>query len=236
MSTEKKEYTLKELIAETAENQQENDFFELEKPALLEINLKGQKIMAKAGSMVAYLGNIDFKREGLLSKGLGGLIKKAISGEGTSLMHAAGTGKLYLADEGKKVKIIKLQNESIFVNGNDVLALEDSIQNEIKMLKSIAGMISGGLFQVKLSGSGYIAITTHGEPILLRVHANQPVYTDPHATVAWSENLSPNIKTNLTFGSFIGRGSGESLQLEFFGEGWVLVQPYEEVKYAQKSH
>jgi len=232
---EKREYTLNELIQESAENPNENDFFELEKPAMLEVNLKNQKIMAKAGSMVAYIGNVDFKREGLLSKGLGGLLKKAISGEGTSLMHAAGTGKLYLADEGKKVKIIKLQNESIFVNGNDVLALEDTIKNEIKMLKSVAGMMSGGLFQVKLSGSGYIAITTHGEPILLRVSANQPVYTDPNATVAWSENLSPNIKTNLTFGSFIGRGSGESFQLEFFGEGWVLVQPYEEVKYAQKS-
>jgi len=230
----KKEYTLKELIHESAEDPNENDFFELEKPALLEVNLRNQKIMAKAGSMVAYIGNVDFKREGLLSKGLGGLLKKAISGEGTSLMHAAGTGKLYLADEGKKVKIIKLQNESIFVNGNDVLALEDTIKNEIKMLKSVAGMMSGGLFQVKLSGSGYIAITTHGEPILLKVSANQPVYTDPNATVAWSENLSPNIKTNLTFGSFIGRGSGESFQLEFFGEGWVLVQPYEEVKYVQK--
>jgi len=232
---EKKEYTLNELIRESAEDPNENDFFELEKPAMLEVNLKNQKILAKAGSMVAYIGNVDFKREGLLSKGLGGLLKKAISGEGTSLMHAAGTGKLYLADEGKKVKIIKLQNESIFVNGNDVLALEESIKNEIKMLKSVAGMMSGGLFQVKLSGSGYIAITTHGEPILLRVSANQPVYTDPNTTVAWSENLSPNIKTNLTFGSFIGRGSGESFQLEFFGEGWVLVQPYEEVKYAQKS-
>ena len=232
---DKREYTLAELIQETTENPNENDFFELEKPSLLEINMKSQKILAKAGSMVAYTGAIDFKREGMLSKGLGGLLKKAISGEGATLMHATGTGKLYLADEGKKVKIIKLQNESIFVNGNDVLALEDTISNEIKMLKSVAGMLSGGLFQVKLSGTGYIAITTHGEPILLKVSANQPVYTDPNATVAWSENLTPNIKTNITFGSFIGRGSGESFQLEFLGEGWVLVQPYEEVKYEQKS-
>jgi uncharacterized protein (AIM24 family) len=191
--------------------------------------------MAKAGSMVSYIGNIDFKRESMLSKGLGGLLKKAISGEGASLMYATGSGKLYLADEGKKVKIIKLQDEAIFVNGNDVLALEESVRNEIKMLKSVAGMVSGGLFQVKLSGSGYIAITTHGEPILLRVSTGQPVFTDPNATVAWSENLSPKIKTNLTIGSFLGRGSGESFQLEFTGEGWVLVQPYEEVKYAEKS-
>lgn len=232
---EKREYTLDELIKESAENPAENDFFELEKPAMLEINLKNQKILAKAGSMVSYIGQIDFKREGMFSKGLGAMLKKAISGEGASLMFASGTGKLYLADEGKKVKIIKLQNESIFVNGNDVLALEDGINNEIKMLKSVAGMVSGGLFQVRLSGSGYIAITTHGEPILLRVTPGQPVYTDPHATVAWSENLSPAIKTNLTFGSFIGRGSGESFQLEFMGTGWVLVQPYEEVKYAAKK-
>jgi uncharacterized protein (AIM24 family) len=232
---DKKEYTLAELIQETTENSNENDFFELEKPSMLEINMKNQKILAKAGSMVAYTGAINFKREGMLNKGLGGLLKKAISGEGTSLMHATGSGKLYLADEGKKVKIIKLQNEAIFVNGNDVLALEDTISNDIKMLKSIAGMMSGGLFQVKLSGTGYIAITTHGEPLLLKVNANQPVYTDPNATVAWSANLAPNIKTNITFGSFIGRGSGESFQLEFVGEGWVLVQPYEEVKYAQKS-
>jgi len=232
---EKREYTLTEFINESAENPSENDFFELEKPAMLEINMRNQKILAKAGSMVAYVGNIDFKREGMLSKGLGGLLKKAISGEGTSLMFASGSGKLYLADEGKKVKIIKLQNEAIFVNGNDVLALEDGISNDIKMLKSVAGMMSGGLFQVRLSGSGYIAITTHGEPILLKVTPNQPVFTDPNATVAWSEHLSPKIKTNITFGSFIGRGSGESFQLEFAGEGWVLVQPYEEVKYVQKS-
>lgn len=103
---EKREYTLKEFILEAAEDPNENDFFELEKPALLEINLRNQKILAKTGSMVAYIGNIDFKREGMLSKGIGGLLKKAISGEGTSLMYASGSGKLYLADEGKKVKII----------------------------------------------------------------------------------------------------------------------------------
>ncbi|MBE9598796.1 AIM24 family protein [Pedobacter sp. MC2016-24] len=231
----KREYTLNEFIQEAAEDPNENDFFELEKPAMLEVNMRNQKIMAKAGSMVSYIGNIDFKREGMLSKGIGGLLKKAISGEGMSLMYATGSGKLYLADEGKKVKIIKLQNESIFVNGNDVLAMEESITNEIKMLKSVAGMMSGGLFQVRLSGSGYIAITTHGEPILLKVTPGQPVFTDPNATVAWSEHLTPQIKTNLTFGSFIGRGSGESFQLEFAGQGWVLVQPYEEVKYAPKS-
>lgn len=229
-----KEYTLAKLIEEVAENPNENDFFELEKPQLLEVNLNDQKIYTKAGAMVAYTGAIDYKREGMMDQGLGNLFKKALTGEGAKLMIASGTGKLYLADEGKKVKVILLQNEAIFVNGNDVLAFEKNIKNDIKMLKSVAGMLSGGLFQVKLSGSGYIAITTHGDPLLLKVSANKPVYTDPNATVAWSENLSPNIKTNFSIGNLIGRSSGESFQLEFKGEGWVLVQPYEEIKYKQK--
>lgn len=228
------EYTLAKLIEEVSENPNENDFFELEKPQLLEVNLNNQKIYTKAGAMVAYTGNINYKREGMLDQGLGNLLKKAITGEGAKLMIADGTGKLYLADEGKKVKVIKLNNEAVFVNGNDVLAFEQSIKNDIKMLKSVAGMMSGGLFQVKLSGTGYIAITTHGDPLLLKVSAGHNVYTDPNATVAWSENLSPNIKTNLSFGNLLGRGSGESFQLEFKGEGWVLVQPYEEIKYQQK--
>ena len=228
------EYTLAKLIEEVSENPNENDFFELEKPQLLEVNLNNQKIYTKAGAMVAYTGNINYKREGMLDQGLGNLLKKAITGEGAKLMIADGTGKLYLADEGKKVKVIKLNNEAVFVNGNDVLAFEQSIKNDIKMLKSVAGMMSGGLFQVKLSGTGYIAITTHGDPLLLKVSAGQNVYTDPNATVAWSENLSPNIKTNLSFGNLLGRSSGESFQLEFKGEGWVLVQPYEEIKYKQK--
>jgi hypothetical protein len=38
-----KEYTLNELIKESAENPAENDFFELEKPAMLEIKKSWQK-------------------------------------------------------------------------------------------------------------------------------------------------------------------------------------------------
>ena len=228
-------YTLAKLIADTAENPNENDFFELEKPQLLEVNLNNQKIFTKAGAMVAYTGNIKYEREGMLSGGLGNLLKKAVSGEGSKLMIAQGSGKLYLADEGKKVKVIQLNNEAIYVNGNDVLAFEAVIKNDIKMLKSVAGMLTGGLFQVRLSGSGLIAITTHGDPLLLKVTPNNPVFTDPNATVAWSEHLTPKIKTNITLKDFIGRGSGESFQLEFAGEGWVLVQPFEEIKYDRKG-
>jgi uncharacterized protein (AIM24 family) len=79
-----------------------------------------------------------------------------------------------------------------------------------------------------------VAITTHYNPLALQVRSGQPVYTDPNATVAWAGTLNPGIRTDLSFKTFLGRGSGESFQLEFKGEGWVLLQPYEEV-YFQSS-
>lgn len=222
-------FSIEAFVNETKENPQEKDYFELEKPELLEINLSNQAVWTKAGSMVGYVGNINFERQGMLSGGLGNLLKKAISGEGTKLMKAEGTGRLYVADNGKKVRILHLENESISVNGNDILAHDQSIKSDIKMLKSIAGVMAGGLFQVKLSGTGHIAITTHGHPLTLLVTPENPVFTDPNATVAWSGNLSPELKTNMSLKSLIGRGSGEEFQMKFSGNGWVLIQPYEEV-------
>ena len=60
-------------------------------------------------------------------------------------------------------------------------------------------------------------------------------YTDPNATIAWSSSLQPQIKTDISLKTFFGRGSGESFQLAFQGQGWVVLQPYEEIYYAQTS-
>lgn len=221
-------YSIQSFIHETTQSETDHEFFQLEKSYLLEININNQKVMIKKGAMVAYDGNISFKREGMLSKGIGNMLKKSISGEGTTMMESTGTGRIYVADFAKKVRILYLENETIVVNGNDVLAHEASIKSDIKMMKSVAGVMGGGLFQVMLSGTGYIALTTFGDPLTLLVKPGHPIYTDPNATVAWSGNLNPQIKTDISLKTLIGRGSGESFQLMFQGEGWVIVQPFEE--------
>lgn len=227
-------YSLDEFLSQTEQEDKGEGLFELETPHLLEVNLNGQ-IWAKAGSMVAYHGKIKFEREGILEQGLGSMFKKEISGEGASLMKANGQGTLYLADDGKKIIILHLQNESIYVNGNDLLALETTIKHDIKLMKRVSGMLAGGLFNIRCSGTGLIAITSHYEPLTLRVTPGKPIITDPNATVAWSGNLQPEFQTDVSFKTFIGRGSGESIQMRFQGDGFVIVQPYEEV-YFQESH
>jgi uncharacterized protein (AIM24 family) len=54
------------------------------------------------------------------------------------------------------------------------------------------------------------------------------VFTDPNATVAWSGGLTPTFKADVGLKTFFGRGSGESFQMRFDGDGFVVVQPYEE--------
>ena len=82
-----------------------------------------------------------------MEHGFGKLFKKAFTGEGASLMKATGSGKLYVADQGKKISILHLNGESICVNGNDLLAFEPSIQWDIKMMRRIAGLLAGGIVQ-----------------------------------------------------------------------------------------
>jgi uncharacterized protein (AIM24 family) len=221
-------YTLAEFIDRTKNKDHGEGLFELENPRFLEVNLDGE-IWMKMGAMVAYNGQVKFTREALLSQGLGNLLKKAVSGEGTKLTKAEGVGAVYLADAGKKIIILRLDNEAIVVNGNDVLAFEPQIKCDIKMMKKMISMVAGGLFNVRLEGSGLVAITTHYDPITLHVSPDNPVITDPNATVAWSGNLEPTFRKDVSFKTFLGRGSGESIQMEFKGEGFVVVQPFEEV-------
>jgi uncharacterized protein (AIM24 family) len=232
--------TLAQFVADHAEKTQNQGVFELESDRVLEVNLGAaaggagapSQIWMKAGAMIAYTGSIKFTREGLLDQGLGNLLKKAVSGEGATLSKAEGQGKLYIADAGKRITVLHLANESIFVNGNDLLALEPTLSKDITMLRKLSAIASGGLFNVKVSGTGLVAFATHGKPLVLCVSPGRPVFTDPQATVVWSGNMSPEFKTDVSLKTFLGRGSGESFQMMFqvaSGEGFVVVQPYEEV-------
>lgn len=197
--------------------------FELEHSKLLDIDLDGA-VLAKAGSMIAYTGDISFERKS--AGGLKGLLKRSVTSEDSVLMEAEGSGHLYLADQGKEIQLLELEDDdALSVNGNDILAFEDTVGWDIKMMKSIGGTSAGGLFNVHLDGPGHVAITTHGEPLVV----SPPVNTDPDATVAWSATISPEVTTDTNIKTFLGRSSGETYQLKFSEEeGFVVVQPFEE--------
>lgn len=217
-------YSLDEFVKRTGQRNQGQTVFELERDRLLGINLDG-RVWFKRGSMVSCLGDITFTRAGILEHGIGKFIKKALTGEGVSLTSVEGKGKIYLADAGKQISILKLNNEAIFVNGNDLLAFEEAISWDIKMMRKVSGMLARGLFNIKLEGTGMIAITTHYEPLTLKVTPTMPIITDPNATVAWSSSLAPEMKGDVAFKTFMGRHGRAANQMKFVGSGFVVVQP-----------
>jgi uncharacterized protein (AIM24 family) len=226
--------TVAEFLEQSAQQDRGHGFFELESPRLLEVNLDGGShgtVWTKMGGMVAYRGDVKFTRQGVMEEGIGTFLKRQFTGEGAKLTKAEGTGKVYLADKGKKLTLLQLQGEAVVVNGEDLIAFEPGLDYKITMMKKIAAIASGGLFNVRVEGTGLLAVGTHYDPLTLRVRPGEPVFTDPNATVAWSGNLTPAFKTDVSFKTFIGRGSGESFQMQFdasAGDGWVVIQPFEE--------
>ncbi len=231
MSDEQR-YSIDAFVEATRDKDLNQGLFELESKRMLDINLEGE-VWIKMGAMVAYTGDVKFVRETILGQGIGNLLKKAVSGEGARLTKATGSGSVFCADSGKQITILYLNNESIFVNGNDLLAFEVGLKHDIKMMKKLTAMAAGGLFNIRLEGTGMVAITSHYDPLTLPVVPGETVTTDPNATVAWSGNLTPELKTDIQLKTLVGRGSGESVQMKFNGNGFVVVQPYEEVYFQQ---
>ena len=200
------------------------DAFSLQNNKLLKVRLEAVTIQAKLGSMVAYQGDVSFEHAG--SGGVGRLIKRAATGEGTSLMKITGTGEVFLADEAQDVHLVYLEGDRLTVNGRNVLAFDAGIDWDIERMTGAAGMMGAGLFNVALHGTGWVAVMSDGPPVLLDV-ASAPTFADAQAAIAWSSGVTTALKTDFKMKNLIGRGSGETLQMAFTGEGWVLVQPSE---------
>jgi len=204
--------------------------FTLQNSSLLKVRLENDAIQAKLGSMVAYQGEVRFEHKG---GGLGRFFKKALSGEGVKLMSAAGDGDLFLAQDARKIMIIDLRNERMTVNGDSILAFEGDVDWDIRRVEG-AGRLAAGLFNVVLEGTGKVAVTSHGEPVLL--DTNTPTFADPESAIAWSGSVRTSVRSDISFKTFMGRGSGETFQVAFEGPGWVLIQPSEGPTLPEHTH
>ncbi|MEU5979346.1 AIM24 family protein [Streptomyces sp. NPDC047315] len=199
-------------------------------PGMVQQNAKSIKYVvngemyARQGSMVAYRGNLQFERKG---QGLGGMLKRAVTGEGLALMTVSGQGEVWFAHEAANCFIVEVeQGDALTINGRNVLCFDPTLSYEIKTVKGV-GAAGGGLFNSVFSGYGKLAVICEGSPIVIPVSAQQPVYVDTDAVVGWSASLQTSLHRSQSVGSMIRGGSGEAVQLVLSGEGFVIVRPSE---------
>jgi uncharacterized protein (AIM24 family) len=198
--------------------------FRLQNSKLLKVELADVTIQAKLGSMVAYQGDVQFEHAG--SGGMSRMIKKAVTSEGMDLMKISGSGEVFLADMAQEIQLLKLEDDRITANGANVLAFEAGIDWDIKRVEGASSALAGGLYNMELSGTGWVALVSDGPPVLIEVDGEQ-TFADPQAAITWSSGLTTSIKTDMKLKTFIGRGSGETIQMSFSGSGWLLIQPSE---------
>lgn len=205
---------------------QENEVpggFGLQNERMLKVALQGD-VMARQGSAVAWQGNVEFAFQGAGAKRM---VKKMVTGEDLQLMKVSGQGDVFFADFAAEVHILSLENDSITVNGANVLAFSSSLSWDLRRVKGMGCVAGQGLFNIVLEGTGSVALTSIGTPVVLDPQT-QPTWCDPAAAVAWSTSLAPSVKrTDSVMKSMIGRGSGELFSLGFSGPGFVIVQPSE---------
>ena len=210
-------------LGEFQETQSEQPFA-LQNSKLLKVSLDQVTIQAQAGSMVAYQGDVAFEHAG--SGGLSRMMKKAVTGEGTKLMRMSGTGEVFLAHTAQEIHLLYLENDAITVNGENLLAFDAGIDWDIRRVEGVSGFMGGGLFNMALTGTGWVAVVSDGPPVLLNT-GEAPTFADTQAAITWASSVKTGIKTDIKLKNLIGRGSGESVQMSFSGPGWVLVQPSE---------
>jgi len=198
--------------------------FTLQNAKLLKVSLRDVTIQAKLGAMVAYQGDVKFEHAG--QGGMSRMLKKAVTGEGQSLMKISGSGEVFLAETAQEIHVITLENDKVTVNGANLLAFDAGIDWSIERMQGVSGIMGGGLYNTALSGTGAVAILSDGPPVRLDV-GSAPTFADPQAAITWSSGVTTSIKTDVSMKSMLRGGSGESVQMAFGGQGWVLVQPSE---------
>ena len=198
---------------------------------VLEVELDGSPVKTLTGSMVAYDGEVDFKKSTFGGEGIRGALKRKVTGESLDLMDCTGSGTVWFASEGREIGIIPLRGDTLLVESSSLLAVIGKLQTNVSFT-GLRGATSGnGLFTTSVSGEGTVAIVSDGPPITLGVSGQYPLVVDPDAYLghkaAQGAQLNQSFITDVSWKSFVGEGSGEAFSLRFEGTGEVFIQPAE---------
>jgi uncharacterized protein (AIM24 family) len=218
-------YSKEKFLADSREFATGENKFEVVEKRLVRIYVD-DFVWIKRGTVIAYHGDLKFRRENVFqSKGVGaqsGSVQGAVKREIVPLAKAEGKGTLYISDDGGHTHVVRLEGDSVYVVSSNLLAFDPKLNHEVLMVGGV-GVLAGGIFVIKISGHGEGALSVKGDPLTLRVTPDDPISTDPTATVAWTGSLWPELKTDVEMLTLVAHGGGESIQMLFRGEGLVIV-------------
>ncbi|HEY6139241.1 MAG TPA: tetratricopeptide repeat protein [Thermoanaerobaculia bacterium] len=185
--------------------------FSLHDNGFLEINF-ARSVHVKRGTVSSYSGNLKFVAEsGLLGTTAQTLIK------------AAGHGKVFVYEKGRKTFLLDLNEEFIYVEGSNLLALEDTLTYRVEPIYD--AQYQRKIDTVKIFGKGSLAISTSIEPLTMRVTREYPLSISSNALVAWTGNLIPTVMDDKSVDTvMIESGDDAGFKIRFEGDGVVVSE------------
>ncbi|MEV0093314.1 AIM24 family protein [Streptomyces sp. NPDC050738] len=201
--------------------------FRLQGSKVLAVSMTGDAVKAKNGAMVAYDGQMAFKKMSGGGEGIRGMVTRRLTGEQMVMMEVKGQGTCYFADRASEISLVSLNGEKLYVESSNLLCTDAGLRTGTTFTGLRGATQGNGLFTTTVEGVGQAAIMSDGPAVVLRVSAQYPLQVDPGAYIAHTGNLQQHFQSGVTFRTFIGEGSGEAFQIRFEGEGLVYVQPSE---------
>ncbi len=185
--------------------------FALHENGFLEINF-GRSVHVKRGTVSSYSGNLKFVAE----SGLLGTTAQ-------TLVKAVGQGKVFVFERGRKTFLLDLNDEFIYVEGSNLLALEDTLTYRVEPIYDSS--YQRKIDTVKIFGKGSLAISTSIEPLTLRVTREYPLSISSNALVAWTGNLIPTVVDDMSLENIMIVSDDEGgFKIRFEGDGVVVSE------------
>jgi uncharacterized protein (AIM24 family) len=185
--------------------------FTLHENGFLEINF-ARSVHVKRGTVSSYSGNLKFVAE----SGLLGTTAQ-------TLVKAVGQGKIFVFEKGRKTFLLDLNDEFIYVEGSNLLALEDSLTYRVEPIYDAS--YQRKIDVVKIFGKGSLAISTSIEPLTLRVTREYPLSISSRALVAWTGNVIPTVVDDAALENVMIENEGAAgFKIRFEGDGVVVSE------------
>jgi uncharacterized protein (AIM24 family) len=201
--------------------------FRLNSAKVLAVSMSGDAVKAKNGSMVAYDGEMAFKKMSGGGEGLRGMVTRRLTGEQMTLMEVKGHGTCYFADRASDINLVQLSGDKLHVEATNLLCTDAGLRTGTTFTGLRGASQGNGLFTTTVEGTGQAALMSAGPAVVLRVAPGMPLQVDPGAYIAHQGNLQQSFQSGVNFRTIMGEGSGESFQIRFEGDGLVYVQPSE---------
>lgn len=184
--------------------------FTLHENGFLEINFK-RSVHVKRGTVSSYSGNLKFAAESEL-----------LGTTAQTLVKAVGQGTIFLYEKGKQAFLLDLHDEFIYVEGGNLLALEDTLAYRVEPIYDSS--YQKKIDTVKIFGKGSLAISTSMEPLTLRVTREYPLSISSNALVAWTGNLMAGVLDDKNLADVMIETNDQAFKIRFEGEGVVVSE------------